>query len=267
MSAKKVILAILFSLTVGSQAFATCQADYMKKIDSPILPRAIQINGNGISLLGYYGAYAIFGSAGAGIAGALILPLGLTLGLWGAKEIRNNPLHDIVRLLNESEYRATGKYPEMRTDVQKEVTVDGQTRDERRHQKRLNRQVRRHNRFLARFNKHLAKELSKSSEVFAEFHQHISEVATGVSAEQLAAAVKTSNDASELCTGKIGTAFGPVIEYKREIAIDGATKKERKQQERFNKKVRKHNEKMAELEDKNRLATKPEVIRYFQELL
>ena len=267
MNVKKIFLGMLLTLSLGSQALATCQGEYMKKIDSPILPRMVQLNGNALGLLGYYGAYAIFGTATAGIAGSLVLPLGLALGLWGAKEIRNNPLHDIVRILNESEYRATGKYPEMRTDVEKEIAVNGQSKQERREQKRFNRQVRRHNRALVRYNKHLAKELSRSRETFAEFQQTINEVATGVAADQLATAVKTSNDTNEMCNGKIGTAFGPVIEYKQPIPVDGATKKERKQQERFNKKVRKHNRKMFDLEVKNRLATKAEIVRYFQESL
>ncbi|MBI2519575.1 MAG: hypothetical protein HYV97_04135 [Bdellovibrio sp.] len=267
MNTKKIFLSVLLTISLSGQAFATCQADYMKKIDTPIVPRSVQIDGNAVTLLGYYGAYAIFGTAAAGIAGALILPLGLTLGLWGAKELRDNPLHDIVRILNESEYRASGKYPEMRTDVQKEIAIDGQTKEQRRQQKRFNRHVRRHNRNLVRYNKRLAKELSKSRETFAEFQQTVNEVATGVAADQLAVAVKTSNDANEMCNGKIGTAFGPVIEYKKEIAVDGATKKERKQQEKFNKKVRKHNRKMSELERKNLLATKAEMTRYFQELL
>ncbi len=267
MNLKKLFLGALLTLSLGGQAYATCQGDYMKKIDSSILPRSVQIDGNAITLLGYYGAYAIFGSATAGVAGALILPLGLTIGLWGAKEVRDNPLHYIVRVLNESEYRATGKYPQMETDVQKEIAVDGQTKEERKNQKRFNRQVRRHNRDLARYNKRLAKELKKSSAAFAEFQQSISEVATGVAPEQLALAVKTSNDANEMCNGKIGTAHGPSIQYKQEINVDGATKKERKQQEKFNKEVRKYNREMAELENKHRLATKSEIIRYFQEAL
>lgn len=252
MNFKNLFLSAFLTLGLSGQALATCQADYMEKIDSSILPTSIKFAIDGTALF---------------ISGSMLLPLGLELGMWGAEKIRNNPLHDIVRVLDYSEFSATGKFPQLATGFQKEVAVNGQTKDERRAQKRFNRQVRRQNYELARYNKRLTKELIKGLAAFAQFHEAVAQVATDVTPKQLAQAVKASNDANEMCNGKIGTVFGPTIEYKQEIVVDGATEEERKQQEKFNKHVRKHNRDMGKLEWKNLLATKGEIIRYFQEAL
>jgi len=261
-----VVLALGLSIGLIGQSFATCQKDYVEAMAKPILPKNVQIDANAVTILGYGVGALAFGTTG-GIVGAVAMPIGLILGLWGAKEIRNNPLHEIERLLNQSDYVITQNTPAARTDFEKEVAVDGKTAKERRQQKKQNRSIRRHNREVNKFNKQLAKELVKSRKSFEEFYAKIEATATGISQEDFAKAVNDSNNANEMCNGKIGTFEGPAIEYQRQIAVDGQTKKERKQQERFNKKVRRHNNKMAKLESKNRLAKKSEIIHYFSKAL
>jgi hypothetical protein len=229
------------------------------------------LSGIGLNLANFslYVAYGIYpGPIPANLISsgvAVAVPLAITAG-YVADTIADKPFVKMMKVIARAYIEAGISDDEvLRNDFIAQIPVDGVTRDEIRQQRDYNRHAKKHNQKIEKLNKAITSRINARIKSFDNLIMQLEEL-TGKPASRLEVAklVVDADSQGKLCNSEIRLLGKDLTLRTDYIRVTGETPLERMTQRNHNRKVERHNKKIAKMIEKNDLAMLKHLLTYLK---
>lgn len=196
------------------------------------------------------------------------IPVVLTTG-YAVDTISDAPFVKMMKIIERANIEAGTVSDEIiRTDFRNKIPVDGVTRDEIRRQRNYNRNAQRHNRELEKLNKRISSRIEKRKRAFDDLISELEKIrGTRVSREDVARLVVDADTQEKLCNSEIRLLGNDLTLRTDYIRVTGETAIERMKQRSHNRKIERHNDKIAKLIKRKDLAKIDHLLKYLDDQL
>jgi hypothetical protein len=264
---------LLLGLTLASSILsinpvkASCTREYFEKTQGGNnVSRYVENNWNELQWLAYINGAILISNP---VIGAVVytLPLTVWLGAEIADTVHDERLQEMIRIINFADYKVGIRTPpNLRDDYVTIIDVDGDTARERRIQRSDRRDAKSHNRRINRYNEDISRDLERSKTDFESLLAKLQKAGSNMTADELAQKISDLNATKSLCNGEVGTIGIDQDDLitKPRIAVDGKTKKERREQRRENNRIEAHNDRAFKKLNSNILATQEDIVKFLK---